>query len=440
MRVFVKNLQGEPLMPTHPRKARLLLKEGKGKVVGRDPFTIQLLYATGENQQDITLGVDAGYAQMGFSAVSQKAELISGEVELLKGMSERLKERAMYRTNRRRRKRHRQPRFDNRGKSKGWLAPSIQHKFNAHLKMIEKVKQLLPINKIIIEVAAFDIQQIKNPAIVGKGYQQGEQLGFGNVRAYVLHRDNHQCQNPSCKNKAKNKMLEVHHIGYWKKDRSDRPINLITLCDQCHTPRNHKPGNMLWGWQPQIKSFRPETFMSTVRWRLVNTLGALPTFGHITKQKRIESQLPKTHFHDGFLIAQGKTEIERTEPIFFKQKRKNNRSLEKFYDAKIIDIRTGEKVSGGELSSGRRTRNKNLNGENLRQYRGEKISKGRRSIRKQRYSIQPGDLVQFEGIMFRAIGIQNKGAYLKMTDGKKPIVKNITSIETIFHEKTLMIA
>ena len=67
----------------------------------RDTFTIQLLYETTEYTQDVTVGVDAGYQTVGFSATTEKEELISGELKLLPGMSERLKERAMYRNNRR---------------------------------------------------------------------------------------------------------------------------------------------------------------------------------------------------------------------------------------------------------------------------------------------------------------------------------------------------
>jgi hypothetical protein len=43
MKVFVLNKHGEPLMPTTPRKARLLLEEGKARIAGREPFTIQLV-------------------------------------------------------------------------------------------------------------------------------------------------------------------------------------------------------------------------------------------------------------------------------------------------------------------------------------------------------------------------------------------------------------
>ena len=46
MFVYVLNKNGEALMPCKPRKARVLLKEKKAKVVNRTPFTIQLLYGS----------------------------------------------------------------------------------------------------------------------------------------------------------------------------------------------------------------------------------------------------------------------------------------------------------------------------------------------------------------------------------------------------------
>ena len=45
-------------MPCSQRKARLLLKEGKAKIIGYKPFTIQLLSPTGESTQDVHIGVD----------------------------------------------------------------------------------------------------------------------------------------------------------------------------------------------------------------------------------------------------------------------------------------------------------------------------------------------------------------------------------------------
>ena len=156
--------------------------------------------------------------------------------------------------------------------------------------------------------------------------------------------------------------------------------------------------------------------MTTVRWRLTSELCAKHTYGYITKSGRIALKLEKTHYtypapldNDAFVIAGGTT-AKRATPIKMCQKRRNNRKLERFYDAKYIDKRTiglskkHKVASGKELSSGRRTRNtacvplrgKNKSGPNLRVYRGKKVSKGRRSIRRKRYPLQPLDVVSWK--------------------------------------------
>jgi len=419
--IYVISVEGKSLMPCENVVARLLLKQKRAKVKTVKPFTIQLSYNTVNYTQPIILGVDSGYLNIGFSATTDKKELICGEVKLLQGMSERLQERVMYRKIRRSRLRYRKPRFNNRKIEKGWLAPSIQHKLDSHIRFIDKLKEKLPISQIIVEVANFDIQKIKNPNIEGEEYQQGEQRGFWNLREYVLHRDNHKCQNPICKNKDKNPILEVHHIIFQSNGGTDTVNNIITLCSKCHTSVNHKKGKLLDIWQtekPKIRGFKDATFMSIVRWKLVEFIECLHTYGYITKNNRIKYGIKKTHYNDAFVIANGSIQ-ERIEPIIFEQVRRNNRTLEKFYDAKYVDIRTGEKVNGAELNCGRRTRNKNKNGENLRIYRGEKISKGQRRIRTKRYFYQPNDLVRYENKIYTVKGTQNGGKYIALKEIKK---------------------
>jgi hypothetical protein len=425
-KVLVVNKNGSPLMPTTPRKARKLLESGRAKIYARRPFTIQLLYGCRGYTQPITLGIDAGYQTVGYSAVTEKEELIGGEFKLLEGMSERITERRKYRRTRRNRLRYRKSRFDNRKRKDGWLAPSIQHKFDSHIKLVERIKSRLPITKVVVETAKFDIQRINNPDIQGEQYQQGEQHGWKNVASYVRHRDGYKCQNPNCKNKSEHKILQVHHLGFWKSppDRTNRTSNLITICSKCHTPANHKKGKFLFGWEPKLKSFKAETFMTIVYRKLVETLNAQETYGYITEADREALDLPKTHHNDAFVIAGGTNQVRcqllklrlrsastlsEAEGLNLEQTRRNRRSLEQFYDAKYIDSRTGYKVTGSALFSGRRTRNKNLNSENLRVYRGQKISKGRRSIRKSRYPYQQNDLVLFEGKVYRVRGMQNLG-------------------------------
>lgn len=327
MLVYVLNKHGKPLMPCKPSKARKLLKGGKAKVVQRTPFTIQLLYGSSGYKQSVTLGVDSGYTHIGLSAVTAKQEVYSSEIKLRDDIVKLNSERRQYRCFRRYRKTwYRQPRFLNRKKPEGWLPPSIQHKLDSHIKAIEQVKKILPVTHINIEVAAFDIQKIKNPGISGADYQNGEQAGFWNVREYILYRDNHTCQ--ACKGKSKDSVLKVHHIVS-RQVGGDRPGNLVTLCKTCH--EKYHQGKLKLDFKPS-RGFKAETFMSTVRWKLVNVLKETGntvshTYGHLTKQRRISLGLPKSHINDAFIIAGGNYQQRSKVYYFIQQVRKCNRKL-----------------------------------------------------------------------------------------------------------------
>ncbi len=147
--------------------------------------------------------------------------------------------------------------------------------------------------------------------------------------------------------------------------------------------------------------------MSIVRWKLTEGTGYEVTFGYITKAKRRELKSEKSHHNDAFVIANG-TKQHRCQPLTIEQIRRNKRSMEQFYDAKYFDVRDKKPKPGTELFSGRRTRNKNLNSENLRIYRGHKLSKGQRRIKKLRYPYKPADFVRFKQQTFEVVGMQNK--------------------------------
>ena len=317
-------------MPCSPAKARLLLKEKKAIVVRRTPFTIQLTIATGESKQPVSLGVDAGYKHVGLSASTEKAELYASEVELRKDITDLLSARHALRQSRR--NRYRAPRFDNRirTKRKGWLAPSVENRINAHLSRIEAVLRLLPITKITVETASFDMQRLKNPDISGKEYQEGEQLGFWNVREYVLFRDGHVCRH--CHGRSKDPVLNVHHLES-RRTGSDSPDNLITLCETCHKAL-HRGEITLKAKRGQ--SFRAQAFMGIMRREVLNRLKASypelkvhETYGYLTKHARIANGIVKSHGADAFCIA-GNLGAERLGEFFFqKQTRRNNRQIHK---------------------------------------------------------------------------------------------------------------
>ena len=332
--VYVLSKNGQPIMPTkNYAKVRLLLKSGKAKVVNRCPFTIQLTRTCKTFTQEISLGVDAGSKHIGLSATTKKNVLFEADVTLRNDIVDLISSRRELRRSRRNRKtRYRKARFLNRVKSKkaSWLAPSIKHKVDSHLTMITKVHKILPISKIVVEVASFDIQKIKNPEISGVEYQQGEQLNFWNVREYVLFRDGHQCQ--CCKGKSKDKVLNVHHIES-RKTGGNAPNNLITLCETCHNgfhkgtvklPKNIKRGI----------SFRDATFMGIMRWAFYNKLKEMYqnvslTYGYVTKNTRIKNNLPKEHYIDARCISNNPLAESLNEVFYYRKVRCHNRQIHK---------------------------------------------------------------------------------------------------------------
>ena len=330
MFVYVVNKYGHPLMPCSPRKARLLLKAGKAKVIQRTPFTIQLLYGSAGYKQPISLGVDAGTKHIGVSATTEKKVLYEAEVLLRTDIQELLATRREFRGSRRNRKtRYRQARFLNRKKPQGWLAPSIQNKVDTHLKVIRNIVKILPIATITVEVAQFDTQRLKNPNISGVAYQQGEQLGFWNVREYVLYRDKHSCQ--WCKGKSGDKVLNVHHRES-RKTGGNSPDNLVTLCETCHH-KIHQEG-LEDQVQRKTDSLRDATQMTVLRWFVYNGIKrefpeAKLTYGYITKNTRIRNGLEKSHMTDARCISGNPLAIPSETMYLVKQVRGQNRQLHK---------------------------------------------------------------------------------------------------------------
>lgn len=317
-------------------KVRRLLKSNQAVVIKRCPFTIQLLYETTNIVQPVSLGVDAGSKKIGISVTTEKQEIYASEVMLRDDIVKNLSSRKELRRSRRNRKtRYRKPRFKNRkNKKKGWLAPSVKHKINTHIQVIENVCKILPVSQIEVEVASFDIQKIKNPDITGIEYQQGEQLGFWNTREYVLFRDEHKCQ--CCKGKSGDKILNVHHIES-RLTGGDAPNNLIILCETCHTDY-HKGKNKLPKKIKRGMKFKDATFMGVMRWALYNKLKEtyepleIPvslTYGYITKYTRIKNNLPKTHYIDARCIS-GNPTVKPLGYYFLQRKiRCHNRQIHK---------------------------------------------------------------------------------------------------------------
>src|SRR6266700_5402300 len=188
---------------------------------------------------------------------------------------------------------------------------------------------MLPVRYAKSDFAQFNIQKLCHPEIEGKAYQQGPQVGFWNVREYVLFRDKHQCQ--WCQGKSKDPILQVHHIES-RKTGGDSPDNLMTLCEMCHDHlhRTHQEHQI----ERKSRGVRDATHMGMIRWRIYEQAKALfpnvhLTYGYITKTTRIAHALEKSHLIDARCISGNP--LAQTDGTWhlIKMVRRNNRQLHK---------------------------------------------------------------------------------------------------------------
>ena len=375
MRVFVIGITGKRLMPTFPRKARKLLKEGRAKIYCKMPFTIKLLYKTGSTTQKLYRGVDTGSQHIGVSVVTTDDNgaadvLYKAEISLRSTMEKRslLETRREYRRGRRYRKtRYRKPGFKKKtirhynptadkknrhwkkinntfgtDRGKGWLVPSVRSKAEHRIKWIERYDDVLPsATKGIIEVGRFDIARMKDPAIHNELYQRGPMYDFENVKAYVFDRDHYKCKVCGAKGGTKRTdgssvKLKAHHIDFKSKGSTDNPDRMATVCDKCHTVAAHKEGGVLYDWMISSKRFsrgyRDATLMNIMRKRLWQAFSDDSfTYGNITKADREKLHLDKSHANDAVAIALLGIDVNKlndnADVIYIQQQRKKKRSL-----------------------------------------------------------------------------------------------------------------
>ena len=357
MLVYVLSMDGDPLDPTHPAKARILLKQNKAKVVRRLPFTIKLTYEIkNPKKQKYTLGVDTGFSKLGTAVINEKDEVVYlSEVALRYDIKNIMQNRSQNRRGRRNRNtRYRKPRWLNRKNSirKDRYAPTLISKFNSHMKEIKFIKSILPISKINLELAKFDNHALSNPLVKNNKwmYQKGLKFGFANTKAFVLNRDKYTCQH--CK--TKQGTLEVHHIIFRSNGGSDEPDNLITLCRQCHRELHLGKFSL-----KNIKGLKRKnaqaaaTQMNILRSMIIKKfkLNFTETYGFVTKEVRQYLNLPKEHYFDGVAICYCDKINENK--IFFKTnvtqlKRcisKGNYKQQEFRRGKMLNLPKG-KIQG----------------------------------------------------------------------------------------------
>lgn len=391
-KVYVLDINGNPLMPTSQRNSRRLLKSNKAKVVnGYKGFTIKLNYHCTHYVQPIICKVDGGFIHVGVSVVTETQELFSAEIILDDKTKSRLDEKRMYRRGRRNKLWYRKPRFLNRGgDKKGWLPPSTKRRGDTQIKFVENLRKSIPIDKVIIEIAKFDIAKLENPDIKNWEYQKGNLYEYENAKAFLINREHGKCQ--LC-NKEKGKdTWNIHHIEQKSKSGSDRLGNAALVHEKCHK-KIHKSKIELECNKP--KQYKDATFMNIFASYIKENTDLETTYGYITYIKRRELGLPKSHINDAFAIANGNSQT-RCKSYMIVQKHRNNRAIQ-------------------------------MN------------RKGRApSIRRCRYSIQPNDLVEYNKKQYFASGVSNCGKTIVLKNIPKNINAGIKNIKEIFHFGSLV--
>ncbi|NEO16504.1 MULTISPECIES: RNA-guided endonuclease IscB [Moorena] len=341
MRVFVLDKNKKPLDPCQPARARILLKQGKARVLKRYPFTIIMPELEVKNcvTHEHQLKIDPGAKTTGL-AIVQDNKVVWGAELTHRGFQIRdalISRRRLRRSRRNRKTRYRQPRFLNRKRSVGWLAPSLMSRVHNILTWTKKLSRLCPIVGISQELVRFDTQKMENPEISGVEYQQGTLYGY-ELREYLLEKWNRQCAYCG----AANTPLEIEHIKPLARGGSNRVCNLAIACHKCNQTKGVQEIEQFLSGKPSVlkrvlaqakKPLANAAAVNSTRWKLYNHLKStgLPIetgSGGLTKYNRCRQNLPKTHWLDAANV--GKVDnlyIESYQPLLITAKGHGTRQM-----------------------------------------------------------------------------------------------------------------
>jgi len=338
--VFVLDTNNQPLNPVPPGQARRLLKTKQAAVYRRYPFTIILKYAVASpDTEPRQLKIDPGSKTTGL-AIVQNDKVIWGAELTHRGQQIKndLESRRSIRRNRRNRKtRYRKPRFLNRTRPQGWLAPSLNSRVENILTWVNRIIRYVPIMGISQELVKFDLQAMQNPEISGSYYQQGELAGY-EVREYLLEKWDRKCAYCGIENVP----FEVEHIHPKSKGGSDRISNLTLACHDCNSRKGNRDIKDFLAKKPDILfrilrqaklPLKDAAAVNSTRSCLLDKLKqtGLPVeigTGGRTKYNRVRLNLPKAHWLDAACVGNvEKLEVLTSRPLLIAAKGWGNRQM-----------------------------------------------------------------------------------------------------------------
>ncbi|MEO1430799.1 MAG: RNA-guided endonuclease IscB [Cyanobacteria bacterium J06632_19] len=313
-KVFLLDTDKQPLNPISPRQARKLLEKGKAAVFRRFPFTLILKRSVANPTiYPLTLKIDPGSKHTGLAILSGNIVIWVAQVEHRgQQIKDSLESRSASRRGRRSRKtRYREPRFDNRKRTEGWLPPSLIHGVQTTDTWIKRLIKFCQIQEIWIERVKFDTQLMQNPTISGVEYQQGQLHGY-EVREYLLEKWGRECAYCG----ATDVPLQIEHIHPKSKGGSDRVSNLTLACECCNQKKNDKTIEEFLKKKPDVlekiktkakQPLKDVAAVNSTRNKLVevasNLLPVKTATGGQTKYNRCRLNLPLDHHIDAACVG-----------------------------------------------------------------------------------------------------------------------------------------
>lgn len=254
-RVFVLDSNKQPLAPCTPARARQLMDNNKAAAYRYNPFTI-ILHRTVEldAQDNYSINLDPGAVTTGLAIIGRfpkQGDVVIFGAEITHkstAIKAKLYERSGFRSNRRSRLRYRQPRFNNRTRKEGWLAPSLESRVNCITHFVNKFNKLLSnVDICNIELPKFDTQKMNNPNIKNYQYSQGPMTNFDNTKDYLIHRDGQSCFYCG----ATDKKLFKEHVAP-RATGSNSVNNLVLSCQDCNNKKSNKPVDEFLTDKPEV--------------------------------------------------------------------------------------------------------------------------------------------------------------------------------------------
>ena len=152
-KAFVVDLEGKPLLPTHPARARKLLKKGLAVIFTAIPFTIQLKKSIVKPVGQLTLNCNDGTKECNFTVVNEHTQEIVflGTHKLRQSIKNKLliRRHEYYQAKRYRKLSYQKEHFD-RLKSGCWSG-MVRQKKESILQVAKKLRHFMPINHAILE-------------------------------------------------------------------------------------------------------------------------------------------------------------------------------------------------------------------------------------------------------------------------------------------------